>query len=123
MKKILIVEDDAITAHVYRGHLQRAGYQVEVVADGALALPRMQQFRPDGVLLDLMLPGLSGIEILKRLRAGGNTLPVVVCTNANIPKLVEDAKAAGANHVFGKAEMTPLELTETFRVELIKATE
>lgn len=123
MKKILIIEDDPITARVYRGHLEKARYQVEVVPDGRQAIPRIQQFRPDGVLLDLMLPGLSGIEILKQLRAGGSAVPVVVCTNANVPKLVEDAKAAGANYVFGKAEMTPLELTETFRVELAKAKE
>jgi CheY-like chemotaxis protein len=108
-KKILIVEDDAATAHAYRGCLERAGYAVHVAVDGEAGLESIQRSAPDGVLLDLMLPKMNGIELLKSIRTFHHLarIPVIVYTNAFVPKLVEEASAAGATQVFSKSSLTP----------------
>ena len=108
-KKILIVEDDAATAHAYRGCLERAGYEVQVAVDGLAGLEHIQRSAPDGVLLDLMLPKMNGIELLKSIRTFHHLarIPVIVYTNAFIPKLVEEASAAGATQVFSKSSLSP----------------
>src|SRR5436853_3648061 len=102
MKKILIIEDDHITARIYRTLLEKEGYRVEVAADGQSGLERLMEFRPDGLLLDLMLPKTSGAELLKKIRALDyfQDLPVVAVTNAFVPQMVQDAFGAGATAVF-----------------------
>src|ERR1041384_1079699 len=93
MKTILIVEDDKVTAKIYRSILEKAGFKVEVAETGPAALELYAALHPDGLLLDLMLPGVSGIDILKRIREGaaGKKLPIVVYTNAFVPQLVNAA--------------------------------
>lgn len=116
LKKILIVEDDAATAHAYRGCLERAGYAVHVATDGASGLEYIQKSAPDGVLLDMMMPKMNGIELLKSIRTFHHLarIPVMVYTNAFVPKLVEEAKAAGATQVFSKSSLTPQLLITIF---------
>jgi len=67
------------------------------------------------VLLDVMLPDLNGIEALKRIRAEAPKLPVVVCTNAYNPTVVEQALTAGATRVFDKSKLTALDLVAEFK--------
>ena len=69
MTNILVVEDDPIIRQTVEYSLKRAGFSVNVVADGALALKAAEHLQPDLVLLDLMLPGMDGYEIAERLRA------------------------------------------------------
>jgi len=116
MKKILIVEDDTITAKIYRTTLEKAGFQIEVAANGQAALDRLTEFAPDGLLVDLMMPGIGGIELLKRVRAMPpfQSLAVICYTNAFISKLVDEAKAAGAMHVFNKSTLTTTMLVDAF---------
>lgn len=115
-QKILVIEDDAFTAHAYRGALERAGYAVEVATDGAAGLDCLQRFVPAGVLLDLMLPKMNGIDLLKALRGFHHLaeVPVIVYTNAGIPLLIEQAHAAGASMVFSKSDLTPQRLLTAF---------
>src|SRR6185503_17163925 len=91
MKKILIIEDDAITAHLYKNRLEQEGYKVEVAADGQAGFYRIHDLRPSVVLLDLMLPKMNGIDILKKTRGYSEfaDLPVLVFTNAYLPNLVK----------------------------------
>ncbi len=116
MKKIVIVEDDTVTAKLYRTTLEKAGFAVETAADGQAGLARINEGAPDGVLADLMMPGMSGIELLKRIRATPQfqRLPVMCYTNAFVPKLVDEAKAAGATRVFDKSTLTPTMLVDAF---------
>jgi len=116
MKKIVIVEDDTITAKIYRTTLEKAGFAVETAANGQAALVRLNEAGPDGLLVDLMMPGLSGIELLKRIRAMPQfeKLPVICYTNAFVSKLVDEAKAAGATRVFDKSTLTPTMLVDAF---------
>lgn len=120
MKKILIIEDDAVTAHTYKKALEKSGYEVDHVGDGEAGLARIQQLRPDGVLLDLMMPKMGGIALLKLLRAMPDfaTLPVVAYTNAFVPQMIDDAKASGATQVLSKSTMTAQSLAAAFRESL-----
>ncbi len=77
---ILVIEDDAAILFGLRDNLQRAGYEVRSAGDGHQGLELARTLRPDLVLLDLMLPGLSGHEVCRRIRADGLEIPVVMLT-------------------------------------------
>ncbi|MGW2746878.1 response regulator transcription factor [Streptomyces sp. NPDC001450] len=77
--RILVVDDDPTVAEVVAGYLDRAGYAVDRAADGPDALARAAAHRPDLVVLDLMLPGMDGLEVCRRLREHG-PVPVVMLT-------------------------------------------
>jgi DNA-binding response OmpR family regulator len=80
--RILVIDDDPTVAEVVAGYLTRAGHRVDRAADGIRGLALARAHRPDLLVLDLMLPGIDGLEILRRLRAtdGGAELPVVLLT-------------------------------------------
>ena len=120
MKKILIIEDDPIVAHIYRTRLEKEGYSVETCADGQSGFYRVHDFNPDGVLLDLMLPKMNGIEILKKIRAQSKfgSVPILVFTNAYVPNMIQEAFSAGASQVFNKATLTPRQILDTLHLLL-----
>lgn len=109
VKKILIVEDDLVVGTGYQRFLQAHGFETEVAVDGLLGMEKLASFQPDAVVLDLIMPRLGGIEVLKRLRKQEffNDLPVVVLTNACVPVYMEQAKQAGANHILDKSKDPP----------------
>ena len=80
MSKILVVEDDSTVAEVVASYLGAAGMEVVACADGAAAVATAQSAGPDLVVLDVMLPGLDGIEVLRRFRQQGITAPVLMLT-------------------------------------------
>ncbi len=75
---VLVVEDDATMAEVLTAYLGRAGYRVEWCADGSEAAQVWQRLSPDVVILDIMLPGLSGLELLRRRRRVGDSAAIVM---------------------------------------------
>jgi len=77
--RVLVVEDDATVAEVVVRYLEREGFEVESVGDGIQALERAESSLPDLVVLDLMLPGLDGLEVCRRLRAVA-PIPVIMLT-------------------------------------------
>jgi DNA-binding response OmpR family regulator len=79
-QRILIVEDDASIARLVRDNLVFDGYEVETQSDGRQALMHVRRFNPDLVLLDLMLPGVDGLEICKMLSQGADRVPVIIIT-------------------------------------------
>lgn len=114
MKKVLIIEDDPIVGHIYKTRLEKDGFEIEVCTDGQAGFYRTHEFHPDIVLLDLMLPKMNGIEILKKLRAQPqfSHLPVIVFTNAYVPNMIQEAFSAGASQVFNKATLTPRQILD-----------
>ena len=100
MMKVLIIEDDAIIAHIYRNRLEKEGFQVEVAPDGQTGFYRIHETRPDAILLDLMLPKMDGMQILKKIRAQKQfqEVPVLVFTNRYLPDMVQEATRSGATH-------------------------
>ncbi len=80
MKKILVVDDEEFIRELYRDELAEEGYRVELAADGQEALSKMGTFRPDLVTLDVKMPGLDGIEVLRRIREKDASVPVLLVT-------------------------------------------
>ena len=119
-KFILIVDDDGIVAQIYQRQFLLAGYQAKVVLNGEQALEFLKERRPDLVLLDLQMPKVNGIEVLRAIRANPalKTLPVVVFSNAYLGNLVQEAWKAGANKCLTKAISTPRSLLEVIRATL-----
>jgi two-component system alkaline phosphatase synthesis response regulator PhoP len=85
-KKILVVEDEESIALGVKDMLEHAGYEVGLVGDGLSALERIRTDKPDLVVLDLMLPGMGGLDVLASVRQGGDKVRVVILT-----ALVQDA--------------------------------
>jgi DNA-binding response OmpR family regulator len=78
MKKILVVDDEESIRELYRAELADEGYDVDLAADGRQALRRLDAFKPDLVTLDIKMPGIDGIETLKRIREKNPTIPVIL---------------------------------------------
>ncbi len=114
MNKILIIEDDPIVGQIYRTRLEKEGYCVETCADGRSGFYRIQEFLPNAVLMDLMLPKMNGIEVLKKIRSQSQfrPMPIVVFTNAYVPNMIQEAFGAGASQVFNKATLTPRQILD-----------
>ena len=119
-KTIVVVEDNQIVAAIYRSKLQAEGFLVEVAEDGQAALEMIERARPDLVLLDMVLPKLSGIEVLKRLRAQTDfqALPVIVFSSSYVSN---EAWEAGAAQVLNKASHSPKLVVEEVK-NLLAAT-
>jgi len=119
MKKILIIEDDQIVANIYRNKLSTEGFNVEIAPDGESGLESVRHLRPDAVVLDLMLPKLSGVDLLKQVRAEPQfqQLPVIVFSNTYLTSMIQDAWKAGATKCLSKASCSPKQF-----VNVVKAT-
>ncbi len=89
-QRVLVVDDDPGTANLVRLYLERAGYAVEVSYDGADALAKVKRQTPDLVVLDIMLPDASGLDICQRLRSESD-VPVIMLT----AKVLETDKIQG----------------------------
>lgn len=76
-KKILIIEDEIELAQMIRNYLVKESYHVEIISDGISAMAAIELSPPDMILLDLMLPGIDGLEILRQLRYQ-STIPVII---------------------------------------------
>ena len=122
--KILIVEDDPVVAHLYRRQLEDRGFTVHIASDGQAGFARLEHLNPDVVLLDLMLPRMNGVDLLKKIRAqpAFKQLPVVVLTNAYVPLMVRDAYDAGATAVHNKSSFGAQEMVGLLRECLPEST-
>lgn len=114
MMKILIIEDDQIVANIYRNKFALEGFQAETALDGDIGLELLHSFRPDAVLLDLVLPRVTGLEVMRKLRAQKDfeQLPVIVFSNTYLSHMVQEAWKAGATKCLSKASCTPKQVIE-----------
>ncbi len=115
MKTVLIIEDDRAVAATYRHKFKEAGFHVEVASDGLEGVKLVSTLRPDAVVLDLLMPRLDGIEVLKFIRGHPelSATPVVVFSNSYMTNLVESAWRAGADECLMKASTMPAQLLDT----------
>ena len=120
MKRILIIEDDQLVANIYRNKFVVDHFQVELAPDGEKGLEMISIFRPDLVILDLMLPKLTGIELLKHIRAQSSLehLPVIVLSNTYLSNIVQEAWKAGATKCLSKSNCTPKQVVDVVKVVL-----
>lgn len=109
MKKILVVEDEVFIADLYARQLTLAGYQVKVANDGLTGLKLLESGEYDLLLLDIMLPGLNGLELLKQWRAKNpqSGMPVLLLTNLGQDSIIKQGFDLGAQGYLIKASYTP----------------
>jgi DNA-binding response OmpR family regulator len=117
MKKVLIIEDDQIIANIYRNKFAIEGYQAEVAFDGESGLKTMRTFQPDIMLLDLILPQMSGVDFIKRVRGESDfaRLPIIVFSNTYLTNMIQEAWKAGANKCLSKTNCTPKDVLDVVR--------
>lgn len=80
MKRILVVDDEENIRLLYKEELEEEGYEVELAEGGEEALEKLDRLRPDLITLDLKMPGMSGLEVLAKIREQDKELPVIICT-------------------------------------------
>jgi DNA-binding response OmpR family regulator len=109
MKKLLLVDDDSILMRSYRDRLSAHGFQVNTAASGSAAIAILQSAKPDMVVLDLLMPDLSGVDVLKFIRSQPRlaATPVVVLTNTYLNDLGRQAAAIGVQKALLKAQCSP----------------
>ena len=109
MKTVLIIDDNPVITSIYRGKLAAGGLHTEIASNGEEGLEMIDQCKPDVVLLDLMLPKVNGMDVLKRIRARPEhkTLPVVVFSNSYSTDVMQQAWGFGATDVLHKSSTTP----------------
>ncbi|OGB94430.1 MAG: hypothetical protein A2Z31_10515 [candidate division NC10 bacterium RBG_16_65_8] len=95
---VLCIDDDPLVLHFYRAFLESRGYRVVTAAEGLFGLATATRDRPDVILLDVMLRGLSGFDICRKLRAEPTlqTTPIILLTVWDQPSLQNTGRAAGA---------------------------
>ena len=111
--KIALIEDDMAIVQMYRLKFEADGYEVSTASDGVAGLKLIKDFAPDVALLDLMMPNMSGLEVLAHLRKDPATknLKVVVLTNMGDAETAEQVYKLKADDYIIKAEMTPKEVS------------
>lgn len=120
MIKVAIIEDDQAISQMYRIKFEAEGYDVETAENGKLGLELAKNMRPDIILLDLMMPVMSGEEMLAKLRATpwGKDIKVIILTNRGeqeIPSVVRDLTITA---LILKANMTPRQVAELVKAKL-----
>lgn len=113
-RKILIIEDDMPLYNLYKTELELKGYEVTNVADGNLGFEAVHTQQPDLVLLDLMLPGKNGLQILEELKTNDETkdIKVTMLTNFGNEDNVSKALELGAEDYIMKYNIVPSELSD-----------
>jgi two-component system, response regulator, stage 0 sporulation protein F len=96
MKKILIVEDNEVVQDILRQFFEPR-YNVQIAGNASQALSLIIRIAPDVALLDIKMPGLDGISLLKSLRGMGITVPIFIMTGYDSLQVAQDALSAGAN--------------------------
>lgn len=113
-KRILLVEDEDFIRDLYKRQLELAGFQVDAKPNGAEGLVAAKQNPYDLVLLDIMLPDINGLEILKQLKQGpvSKNTPIVMLTNLGQDTVIKEGFTLGAEGYLIKASYTPDQIVQ-----------
>lgn len=122
MSKVLVVDDDETLLTMYEQILTTRGFEVVGERDGAKVMAVVKKERPAIILLDLLLPGKSGLDVLGEIRSDSmtKTIPVIILTVLTDEAKQAEAQAAGANRFFNKAESIPRDIVKAIEEELKK---
>jgi DNA-binding response OmpR family regulator len=123
MSKVAIIEDDQAISQMYRIKFEAEGYEVETAENGNLGLQLIEKMNPDIVLLDLMMPEMTGDEMLVKLRetTWGKDMKVIILTNMGEQEAPDVVKQLNVRRFILKAEMTPRQVAEMVKTELAAA--
>lgn len=119
--KILLAEDDIQLIDMYRRKFEIEGFNVRFAEDGQEAIDILKEWKPDVVLLDIMMPKVNGLDVLKFIKEkeGYSDIITIILTNLGNESTAEEIYKLGATEYIVKAEMTPLEVSNKVK-ELIK---
>ena len=119
-KKILLVEDDTALAAVYKSRLELEGFEIREVNNGEEALSAAIDFKPDLILLDAMMPKISGFDVLDILRNTPDTtnIRVIMLTALSQPKDKERAEALGVDDYLVKSQVVIGDVVERIKYHL-----
>lgn len=116
-RKILAVDDTADNLLLLQIFLESEGFEVEVADSGSTALDRLEQSSPDLILLDVMMPGMNGLEVTQEIRSNNRTLPILLIS-AHDKMQIQPGLDAGANGYIQK----PINFTQLLsRIEALTA--
>jgi len=120
MAKILVVEDDKFLRELIVQKLLREGYTTAEAIDGEEGLKKIKEENPDIILLDIILPGIDGFEVLRRAKEDEKTndIPVIILSNLGQQEDIDKGVELGAKDYLVKAEFTPGEIVEKVRAIL-----
>lgn len=120
MPRIAIIEDDQTISQMYRFKFEGEGYEVETADNGKLGLELAEHMKPDIILLDLMMPEMTGDEMLAKLRATpwGKSTKVIILTNMGEQEIPDAVRKLGVEAVILKADMTPRQVAELVKKHL-----
>lgn len=120
MAKVAIVEDDQAISQMYRFKFEAEGYTVETAENGKLGLALAEHMKPDIILLDIMMPEMTGDQMLEALRATdwGKNIKVIILTNMGEQEIPPKVKELGVSGVILKADMTPKQVAEIVKKQI-----
>lgn len=112
--KALIIEDEQFIRDIYKRQLEKSGIGVDDFSNGKEGLQAISQNKYDIILLDIMLPDLNGLEILKQIKQNPDTksIPVLMLTNLGQDDVIKEGFSLGAQGYFIKASYTPDQIVE-----------
>jgi DNA-binding response OmpR family regulator len=119
-QKVAIIEDDQTISQMYRFKFEAEGYQVDTAENGKLGLEMAEAVKPDIILLDLMMPEMTGDVMLEKLRATswGKKIKVIILTNMGEQEIPASVRKLGVEAVILKADMTPRQVAELVKKHL-----
>lgn len=120
MPKIAIIEDDQAISQMYRFKFEAEGFTVDTAENGKLGLSLAESMKPDVILLDLMMPEMTGEEMLELLRktSWGKDTKVIILTNMGEQEIPPRIKELGVSGVILKADMTPRQVADVVKKTL-----
>jgi CheY-like chemotaxis protein len=112
--KVLVIEDDKFLVNAYRIKFEKLGYEIRIAGDGLEALKMLNEWEPEILILDLVMPNMDGYEFLEKLRAMDKykSIPVLISSNLSQPEDKEKASKLGANNYVVKGNLSLTELVE-----------
>lgn len=117
--KILLVEDDPFLSSLLKNRLQKEGFEIILVRDGDEALDSLNNFAPNLILLDIILPKKSGFEVMEEVKKNpqfkGQKIPIIIISNLGQPEDIERGRKLGAIEYFIKAKISIDELIEKIK--------
>lgn len=111
-KKILLIEDDNDTMNLYVDILKSRGFDVDSASDGEQGLLQAEKVPHDLVLLDIMMPKIDGLEVLRTLKKESPSQKIIIFTNLSSSELANEAKEKGADAFLVKSDTDPDKLLE-----------
>lgn len=120
--KVVIIEDDSYISDMYRIKLESENFEVVIAEDGVIGLKKLETYKPDVILLDVVMPKVDGFSVLKAIKNNNDikNIPVVMLTNLGQKDNVERGFELGASGYIIKAHFTPSEVVKKVKEILEK---